>query len=249
MPFLHPPQATRKVDLRVPLLLAGAVWFAGFGALSMWWWLGSWDPRLLGLFDYRSATIGDGLLLPVAAGILLGVVLHPTLPGADNEGPWLVASLALGLSLGSMTQVAWLSDDAPVLNWTLPRPHQFNGPGWYHAAFLVLMSGLMAGLIVTAIRRVRKARRDSPAVVAGLARSPWLAALSATLLGLAGLVALDNGRSLSTSAGASTATALAAATLAGGGALAWGLGRHVRAAAPALLLGSIGAGLTCLVSA
>ncbi|MCA1694139.1 MAG: hypothetical protein LC749_05090, partial [Actinobacteria bacterium] len=46
---------------------AGGVLFFGFGVLLTFWITGSYAPRLPGLFAYRSATVGDGLLLPLSA--------------------------------------------------------------------------------------------------------------------------------------------------------------------------------------
>ncbi|WKV75326.1 hypothetical protein AW27_029645 [Streptomyces sp. PCS3-D2] len=67
----------------------------------------------------------------------------------------------LGSLLGSWTQVQWLRDDAPVLNWTLPRPHHFNAAGWYHAAFLIAMSGVVAALWAWGLMRTAHAP-DAP---------------------------------------------------------------------------------------
>ncbi len=48
-----------------------AVFTFGFGALMLWWFSGSYPSGVPGLFDYRSATWGDGLFLPVFVAALV----------------------------------------------------------------------------------------------------------------------------------------------------------------------------------
>lgn len=171
----------------VPAVVAVSVFAAGFGALLGFWLLGDW-PTDRGLFDFRAATVGDALLLPTAAAILAGFLSRrPKLVGSEAR----VAALATvcGAAAGALTQALWLLDDNPELNWTLPRPHHFNAPGWWHAVFLVAMSAALAGLVAAAARRANAWGAQQRAV---LVRSPWLALLVACGLTFAGLVAADN---------------------------------------------------------
>jgi hypothetical protein len=126
---------------------------AGFGVMSTFWAVAPRQTGLVGFTDYWSATWGDGLCLPVAAAATTYAVRQ--LPKAPRErAVAMVAGLA-GLVLGSATQLIWLSDDKPNLNWTLPEPHHFNAAGAYHAVFLICASAYAGVLTSVAVKRVR----------------------------------------------------------------------------------------------
>lgn len=63
---------------------------------------------------------------------------------------------ALGTAVGVITQYFWLHDARIETNWTLPSPGNFNLPGWYHAAFLVLASGVLTGAAAAAFFGIRQ---------------------------------------------------------------------------------------------
>jgi hypothetical protein len=136
------------------MLCATVVCASGFGVLSVLWLTGHHSSHLRGLFTYASATVGDGILIPVLTGLLLAVNRSATLPRPINEARWMAFWALLGAIGGISTQLAWLADDHPELNWTLPRPHHFNYAGVYHGAFLVLMSAALAALAAGAARRL-----------------------------------------------------------------------------------------------
>ena len=145
--------------------VAGVVLAAGFVALAVLDSVVSRPRGLPGLFHFLSATWGDGLALPVMSGALVFAIVR--LPGTRHELPVSVGAGLLGASLGIATQVQWLRDDSPRLNWTLPRPHHFNVAGVYHAVFLTAMSALTAALWTLVLLRLVRvpgrlaARRDS----------------------------------------------------------------------------------------
>src|SRR5262249_6636403 len=123
---------------------AGLVGTAGFGALAAFYAVAPYHTALPGLYQFLSATWGDGLALPVMTAAL--VYATSRLPVAPKEGLISIGACVAGAALGAATQVQWLSDDAPRLNWTLPRPHHFTAAGTYHAFFLTGMCGLAAAL-------------------------------------------------------------------------------------------------------
>ena len=125
-----------------PVLTALAVFLTGFGALLVFYALTPHAAILPGLFNYKSATWGDGLALPA----MMGGLVFATLQLRRVRRERLYASLAAfgGALLGAGTQVEWLRDDHPRMNWTLPRPHHFNAAGIYHGFFLTAMCGLTA---------------------------------------------------------------------------------------------------------
>lgn len=122
----------------------GAVLAAGFVTMTVFYSAVPHPRALPGLFHFLSATWGDGLALPVMSGALVFAVGR--LPAARHERPAGIGAGLLGACLGVATQVQWLRDPSPVLNWTLPRPHHFNAAGVYHAVFLTAMCALAAAL-------------------------------------------------------------------------------------------------------
>ena len=203
----------RRTAMRSGLIVGGATWALGFEVLLAFW-LGSrsWSD-LPGLFSYRSATVGDGLLLPLFAGALVctAVLLGP----APGDRRWSGLAAVLGGCVAAATQVLWLLDPDPRLNWTLPEPHHFNAAGWYHAAFLVAASAAVAALSTLVLVRWRHTRQAAPEFAAeALAGSgPFL--LLFLGLSFAALVLVDNVAAQGTLAGRTTtmATALAIAIL------------------------------------
>lgn len=196
---------------------------AGFGAMNLFWWLGHWRTDVPGLWDYRSATIGDGLLLPIAAGILVGA--GDRLPRAERELLAVVAAGFLGGFAGVWVQWAALRDPHPEINWTSPAAHTLNAAGWYHAGLLVTVSGLFAGLIMRVLWRARDCRRTPACGETLTLRRPATTVVIACLLGFLGLLIVDLQRIRGTATGTavlgtSVAAAMLAATL-----LGWGYGR------------------------
>lgn len=164
-------------------IAAAAVFVLGFGALAIASALGLGDPSLPGLTTFRSATTGDGVLLPLMAYVLV----RSAGPAPHRRPPVVLAGL-VGSVVGALSQVSWLINPAPRLNWSLPAPGTFNAVGWYHAAFLTAACGFFAALAVAALQRSRDAAGTSDGTIAALGSlSPALA--------FAGLLALDNGRS------------------------------------------------------
>jgi hypothetical protein len=228
----------RQVD-RWPIAAGLAVFLTGFGALCLFSLAHSW-PTPRGLFFFRSATIGDGLLLPLITALLVRVITRMSSVTVCRER--LVASIAfaVGFGAGAATQALWLADDRPVTNWTLPAAHTFDAPGWWHAVFLSTMCGTVMALAVMAARRIAAAR----AIASGSAELPYSADRLAGSLGLdvlfgagllfAGLVAIDNAHTTKTQAGMATAVALAIAATVTLGAIGWVLGRHAIKAAAGL---------------
>ncbi|WP_173082084.1 hypothetical protein [Phytohabitans rumicis] len=136
---------------------AVAVCAAGFGALTVFSALRPAPAALPGLFDFASATWGDGLALPIMCGALVYAVR--TLPAARRDAPLATAAGLLGGALGMATEAVWLRADSPRLNWTLPQAHHFTVAGWYHAAFLVLVCTGAAALWALALHRTAHAGR------------------------------------------------------------------------------------------
>jgi hypothetical protein len=186
---------------------AVAVLVAGFGALLGFWLGGSYSAQLPGLFEYPSATWGDGLLLPLLAFCLCRLIAG--LPVADGRRPTLLAGV-VGAVAGGLVILTWVTDPAPSLNWTMPQPHRLNMPGVWHAGFLVLASGLFAALWVELLRRLRHASRVQ--VDAALQSAAAAGAVAGTT-GYAWLARADSGRAAGTAAGRGSLLALGLAAL------------------------------------
>lgn len=143
----------------IALLLAIIVLVFGFGAMNAFWFLGNWDASLLGLYEFKSATFGDALVLPALTYCISFILLKD---GLWNKKTVVLLSLAavVGLAGGIYSQYSWLSNADTILNWTIPQQHTFNAPGWYHAVFLCFMTALMAALVVGLVMTVVRRRRE-----------------------------------------------------------------------------------------
>jgi hypothetical protein len=182
---------------------------AGFLALTALSATGEWDTGR-SMWDYRSATWGDALVLPVIVGVLAAASIDERLPRRQRERAWaIVGTTAFGLA-GLAVQVSWLAADDPILNWTLPEPHHFSFPGWYHAAFLICTSAAVGAMAFLAGHRIRAA---DPVARVDLARHPATAALAGCAIAFGVLLALDSADSVDTAAGQGS-TAGATASLA-----------------------------------
>ena len=175
--------------LTSPLLAGGAILILGFGVILSFWRLGNWRDDVPGLWDYRSATIGDAVLLPLLAGSL--VALGNRLPPSPGERRPAAAAFLLGSGIGLAIQAVWLLDPDPQLNWTVPEPHAFNAPGYYHAAFFVVACGLFAAWTIRFLVRLRRSRSSDAGAAAAVLRSASLSLALACGTGFAGLVAMD----------------------------------------------------------
>ena len=181
----------------------------GFVAVGLFWLLGDYGS-LTGLPAYDSATWGDGLFLPLQA--LAVKHLTDQMPALPSRWPARVGGVAGGVT-GAAVIVVWLADPAPHLNWTMPRPHEFDPAGWWHALFLVGACSLFARLWVDLLTRLRAQRRRN-ADTRGVTQSAWFACAVAAAFGYAALLWRDSVAASGTSAGLASAGALVSAVLA-----------------------------------
>jgi hypothetical protein len=134
----------KKIRVRnhgVKGLLAGiSVLLIGFGVhFCLWTFTEYGNTDLPGLFYYRAAVIGDALCLPLLTGSLVAYV---SLGGSVTNRKQRNISIIIGCGsalIGIGYQASWLIRDDTKLNWTIPKQHYFNFPGWYHAFFFVAM--------------------------------------------------------------------------------------------------------------
>lgn len=245
----HGEPETRLGQIAAACFAAVAVAIAGFGGLYALWTTRSWPSDLPGLFDYASATFGDGVLLPLGVGILVGITRSPRLLAAPNELRWAIGVGFAGLAVGVLLQLAWLTDADPIENWTLPAAGRFNYAGVYHAVFLIGMSGVVAALTTVVARRLICTRKADPERVALLARSPWNGILLGVAVAMAGLIAIDTTPAGDTQAALATWTVLAAAGAMGLLVLGIALRGALLAAASQLALGLTAAIGVCALAA
>lgn len=126
-------------------LAAGAIVFlSGFGAMYLFRITEEYPSELPGLFSYYSSALGDSILLPIiGAGFVLFFLNSDHKLTAKQKRITAAFGIA-GALFGVAQQISWLADPDIILNWTIPKTHYFNAPGWYHAAFLVLMISFCA---------------------------------------------------------------------------------------------------------
>lgn len=200
-------------------LIAGSILEAGFLVLlGLWLTRESWSDHdltyLPGLFDYPSATLGDGLLLPLSAGLILaGLMSLPRTPRDRSVG---VGFASAGAVVAATVQFLWLRDDDPGLNWTLPEPHLFNLAGWWHAVYFVAVASYFAATVALVAWRAHSARRtDQRAVVRAVLSSSGAGFALGALLSYSALAGIDSaGDALSARASLTSLVAAACALIA-----------------------------------
>ena len=149
-------RAGRAVGAAAIVLLCGFVTMAVFNQLT------AARTGLPDLYTFLSATWGDGVALPLMVGSLV-LALSGLESGAGERLASFVGGAVGGL-VGLYTQLSWLTDGHPRLNWTLPRVHHLDAAGVYHGVFLVAMSALTATLWVRLATRLVRARMISVGV-------------------------------------------------------------------------------------
>lgn len=183
--------------------------------------LGFWaaDPRrsdIPGLTSYLTATFGDAVALPILSASLVLANDSRLIPRRDDA--LAVGAALVGLVLGASTQVLWLSDPHPQLNWTLPAPGHFTAAGWWHATFLTAYCGFIGGQLGTLVGRIQRKQQIPPLGFIGSLASASIFAV---------LLVMDNASTLSASSSRATLWALVAgAGLLTAGALAAVFRRH-----------------------
>jgi hypothetical protein len=157
---------------------ACTVFALGFFALNLFYFLGFGRTRLPGLYTFRSATIGDGILLPLLAYSLLQSVDVGRLRKSWIEAGFAVGGGILGVVVGAGIEVYDLSSPTAPLDWTFPAPHRQNLAGWYHTLFLVLAAGFYGAALALALIQLRdQARSDSAGAIGRLRSAGILGAL------------------------------------------------------------------------
>lgn len=131
-----------KKALLFSLLTAVLISLCGFGVMNVFWFTSSHDASLLGLYDFRAATIGDGLCLPVIVGSSFFILFLQNLKKNHNRLVFNKTSHFFGgiaAIIAAIVQISWLVSDSTKPNWTIPYAHYFTAAGWYHAFFFVFM--------------------------------------------------------------------------------------------------------------
>lgn len=228
-------------------LLAGVgIFTAGFGVISLLWWLGTWPADVRGLWTYRSATLGDGVLLPVAAAML--VAAGERLPYAPRESTAIAIARLLGAAGAAVVVLLWLRTPDPQLNWQQSVPHRFNVAGWYHAAFMIVAGGFFAGATMRLVWRVRVLRATHRGHVEAMLHSPAAVILLVCGLGFAGFVALDCFPARNTTSGLALAGAILGGVVLLTGLLVWSFGRTALRAWRTLVVSTLIAISLCLLT-
>lgn len=128
------------------LLSFAAIFCGGFGMMLLLWW--NYRIRVIntlelpGLFDFRAATLGDAICLPLMVSSALMLLGGQKLTDKQTKNCLILSGVAI--LIGIFVQASWLLDPNINPNWTIPKAHYFNFAGWYHACFFVVMFGISA---------------------------------------------------------------------------------------------------------
>lgn len=136
-----------------------SVLLCGFAVMFSLWNILDTPEYLKGLFDYRAATIGDAICLPILVGtFFVYTKLNKTISKKEKR-------ICIGISgvmawIGLAMQASWLISNETKLNWSIPIQHHFNIAGWYHSIFFVVMFGVIA-YYFTNLWFIFRAKNDS----------------------------------------------------------------------------------------
>lgn len=233
---------SRRLAVTAAALTAGL----GFGVLTALWFAIDWKIDDPGLFDYRSATIGYGLLLPLLFGLLVAALQATDDVATVRDRRVAQGAAALGAFVAAGIQLSWLLDPDPAENWSFPEAHQFNVAGVYHALFLIAAFATAASLLAVVASRVRRLDTNG---VRTLVSDTALSVFVGTSIALAGLVLVDNERAAGSQAGITTTVAVVVAALVVVGAIRWAFKGQIAPHAIGLAWGVVGGlGLVALAA-
>ena len=85
--------------------------------MNIFWVFSSKQEGLLGLYDYKAATIGDGICFPILVGTLLYTVKKSDILN-KRQHMWCNILGLLMACLGILMQISWLRDNNITPNWT-----------------------------------------------------------------------------------------------------------------------------------
>ena len=150
----------KKTAMVQGVFSAVAVLILGFSMmLALWKMIGS-PNGLPGLFDYRAATIGDAICLPILMGT--SVAFNRYNKTQHDRHKAISCMLALAVSaIAAVIQATWLIRDDTVLNWSIPIQHHFNIAGWYHSLFFIGMFGVLTYQLSSMWFHIRERQGDN----------------------------------------------------------------------------------------
>lgn len=99
---------------------------------------------------YRSAVIGDGMIIPVVNALIVMTLL-------DWGGGlrWRQVIAPSVVALGVTAAVHWYQASHNLINWTMPHAYQWTAMGYYHAAFMWSELSILAFFIARTVHRLR----------------------------------------------------------------------------------------------
>ena len=163
---------TVEEDARLLVLAAGlATLFFGFlaSALLNLYLVAVNDPivsELRTVLSYRSAILGDGLVLPLVNMTATSYLLRQR----RHVGARMVlAALMLGAGLTTYVHVMQAAND--LVNWSMPTPWHWNGIGAMHALYMFSVVSLLWLFLLVVIKvgeRPSAIPREARMVLAGI---------------------------------------------------------------------------------
>ena len=140
----------------------------------------SYPKDLLGLFDYKAATWGDAICLPIMCFCLVAFTHYNNDKGHTRKKIIYIITI-IAIFLAILTQGSWLWSNTTKLNWSIPIHHHFNLAGWYHSVFFIMMFGVITcGICKLAIQV--KDRKDNYSIFEQVLFGGMIASGSAFLL-------------------------------------------------------------------
>lgn len=168
-------------------------WPCGFGVLGAFWWTGHYAAHGRSFLSFRSATLGDAVLLPIALGVLVGAAqrLEVCAPIPGRREKRIVAAMTAAGAIGGSLSIRQRLQ-SHTLDWTLDAPHRFNLPGYWHAGFLTVSSAIFGRVGSRVLYRARLCTTSGGSLLVTEGLRSWGALAGACITGFTGLLVLDS---------------------------------------------------------
>jgi len=150
---------------RIIMGVGAATFFFGFGAVALLniYLFAIHSPLVLQLrnsLNYISSILGDGIILPVVNMLVISNFFkYQALIGRLT----VILSLLLGLLITLYFHVTQAVQG--LVNWTMPKPWEWNFLGIWHALYMFAVTSLISLFYIVLVRTIWKYKRLSRVVV------------------------------------------------------------------------------------
>lgn len=144
------------LDEEIIMAVGIATFFFGFlaGAIANFYLLVIGSPLVLHyrtVLSYKSAILGDGIILPVINMIIMGFLLE--------RREYLTKRIARMALVSGLAITAYFHINQAmqgIINWAMPTPWHWNGIGLWHAVYMFSVTSFLSLFYLVSIRFIAR---------------------------------------------------------------------------------------------